>query len=197
MAGDTQRKAIVALFVSLLAIVGYIWLRFSKVMYGLAAVVALVHDVLITLGMIALSYWVAPYLGILLIDPFKISLPVLAAFLTIIGYSLNDTIVVFDRLRENVLVFPNRRFTESVNVSISETLGRSLNTSLTLLITLSALMLFGGVTLRSFLLVLLIGVVAGTYSSIAIATQVLVSWEEGDFGRLIRRVRPGQVAATR
>ena len=117
----------------------------------------------------------------------------LIALLTVIGYSVNDTIVVFDRIRENVTVHPNRELSEVVNLSISETIGRSLNTSLTLLITLLALYLFGGSTIREFLLVLLIGVVAGTYSSIAVASQVLISWEYGDipwlFGRG-RRARP-------
>ena len=102
----------------------------------------------------------------------------LIALLTVIGYSVNDTIVVFDRIRENVLIYSNRPFPEIVNLSISETIGRSLNTSFTLVITLIALILFGGATIREFLFVLLIGVVAGTYSSIAIASQVLVSWDQ-------------------
>ena len=109
----------------------------------------------------------------------------LVAVLTVIGYSVNDTIVVFDRLRENVINYGNRGFTQNVNVSISETIGRSLNTSLTLLIVLVALLLFGGATIRTFLLVLIIGVVAGTYSSIAVASQVLVAWESGDFRRML------------
>ena len=99
-----KRQAGYALFASLLFIVGYIWMRFQRIMFGLAAVVALVHDVLITLGVLALSGYVVTYLPpvatLLLFDPFKISLPIVAAFLTIIGYSLNDTIVVFDRIRE-------------------------------------------------------------------------------------------------
>ena len=114
----------------------------------------------------------------------------LIALLTVIGYSVNDTIVVFDRLRENVSIYPNRDFPENVNYSISETIGRSLNTSLTLMLPLVALILFGGQTIQVFLVVLLIGVVAGTYSSIAIASQILVSWHSGDFGRfLLRRNR--------
>ena len=111
----------------------------------------------------------------------------LIALLTVIGYSVNDTIVVFDRLRENGLLYPNRELAENVNISISETIGRSLNTSLTLLFTLLALILFGGSTIREFLLVLLIGVIVGTYSSIAIASQVIVAWEYGDMRRLFRR----------
>ena len=173
VAGDTQRKAIVALLVSLLAIVGYIWIRFNKVMYGLAAVVALVHDVLITLGVIALSYWVAPYLGILLIDPFKISLPVLAAFLTIIGYSLNDTIVVFDRIREVKGKSPQLT-EEMVNTSINQTLSRTVLTSLTTLLVVGILYWGGGQGIHGFAFALLIGVLVGTYSSIFVASPVLL-----------------------
>ena len=118
----------------------------------------------------------------------------LIAILTVIGYSVNDTIVVFDRIRENVLNYPNRELAEVVNLSISETLGRSLNTSLTLLFTLMALLLFGGQTIREFLLVLLIGVIVGTYSSIGIASQFLISWEYGDLGRVLRRRTRGTSA---
>ena len=111
----------------------------------------------------------------------------LIALLTVIGYSVNDTIVVFDRIRENILLHPNRTLAINANLSISETLGRSINTSLTLLVTLMALLLFGGPTIQVFLWVLLIGVIAGTYSSIGIATNLLVAWESGDFRRLFRR----------
>ena len=191
VAGETVRNALYAVLLSAVGIFVYVWWAFRNVpspfRYGVAAIVALLHDAIIVIGVFAILGKVADM---------EVNTMFLIALLTVIGYSVNDTIVVFDRLRENVLVFPNRRFTENVNVSIGETLGRSLNTSLTLLFTLSALMLFGGVTLRSFLLVLLIGVVAGTYSSIAIACQVLVSWEEGDVGRLLRRGRSRQVAAT-
>jgi preprotein translocase SecF subunit len=100
VAGDTQTLAIAALLTSLIGIIIYIWIRFQRVMFGLAAVVALIHDVLIVLGAIAVSYWLAGVLGFLQIQEFKISLSVVAAILTIIGYSLNDTIVVFDRIRE-------------------------------------------------------------------------------------------------
>ena len=191
VAGETVRNALYAVLLSAVGIFLFVWWAFRSVpspfRYGVAAIVALLHDAMIVVGIFAILGEVADM---------EVNTMFLIALLTVIGYSVNDTIVVFDRLRENVLTFPNRLFSESVNVSISETLARSLNTSLTLLITLSALMLFGGVTLRSFLLVLLIGVVAGTYSSIAIACQVLVSWEEGDFGRLLRRGRSRQVAAT-
>ena len=191
VAGETVRNALYAVLLSAVGIFFYVWWAFRNVpspfRYGVAAIVALLHDAMIVIGIFAILGEVAEM---------EVNTMFLIALLTVIGYSVNDTIVVFDRLRENVLMFPNRRFTDNVNVSIGETLARSLNTSLTLLFTLSALMLFGGVTLRSFLLVLLIGVVAGTYSSIAIASQVLVSWEEGDLGRLLRRGRSRQAAAT-
>ena len=121
----------------------------------------------------------------------------LIALLTVIGYSVNDTIVVFDRLRENVLVYPNRNFAHVVNLSISETVGRSLNTSLTLVFTLLALVLFGGSTIKTFLMVMLIGVVAGTYSSIAIASQILVAWDQQDLSRYFKRLRLPLISNTR
>ena len=147
----------------------------SPFRYGLAAIVALLHDTLIVVGTFAI-------LGELF--DIEVNTMFLIAVLTVIGYSVNDTIVVFDKIRENVLIHVNRPFTEIVNLSISETIGRSINTSFTLLITLAALLLFGGATIREFLYVLLIGVVAGTYSSIGIASQVLVSWEQKSLGRL-------------
>ena len=168
----------------------YVWWAFRSVpsphRYGAAAIIALIHDVAIVIGIFAI-------LGELM--DIEVNTFFLFAVLTVIGYSVNDTIVVFDRLRENVLVYPNRRFADVVNLSISETIGRSVNTSLTLLFTLLALFLFGGSTLRTFLLVLLIGVVVGTYSSIAVASQVLVAWEYGDFGRLYRRIIPARSGA--
>ena len=129
----------------------------------------MLHDTLIVVGAFAI-------LGELF--DIEVNTMFLIAVLTVIGYSVNDTIVVFDKIRENVLIHVNRPFTEIVNLSISETIGRSINTSFTLLITLAALLLFGGARIREFLYVLLIGVVAGTYSSIGIASQVLVSWEQ-------------------
>ena len=168
----------------------FIWWAFRNVpspyRYGLAAIVALVHDTLIVVGIFAILGKVAQI---------EVNSMFLFALLTVIGYSVNDTIVVFDRLRENVLLYPNRSFADTVNRSISESISRSLNTSLTLLFTLLALILFGGQTIKTFLLVLLIGVVAGTYSSIAVASQVLVAWELGDIRRVFRRGRSSQAAA--
>ena len=116
----------------------------------------------------------------------------ITGLLTIIGFSVHDTIVVFDRIRETARTNPDAPFAEVVNVSLTETLARSLNTSITVLLTVIALLLLGGVTIQSFLLVLLIGVVAGAYSSIFVASQILVSWEEGDLSGLWRRVLPGR-----
>ena len=109
--------------------------------------------------------------------------------LTLLGYSVNDTIVVFDRIRENISRAIERPLGDTVNLSLWEAMGRSLNTSLTTMLVLLALLLFGGVTIRSFILVLVIGTVTGTYSSLFVASQVLVGWERGDFGKILRRLR--------
>lgn len=173
VAGDMIGRALGALFASLLVIIGYIWFRFQRVIYGLAAVVALVHDVLITLGAIAISYWVADALGFLLIDPFKISLTVVAAILTIIGYSLNDTIVVFDRIRETKGKAP-RLTGDMINSSINQTLSRTLLTSLTTFIVVILLYWFGGDGIHAFAFSLVVGVLVGTYSSVFVASPVLL-----------------------
>ena len=189
VASETVLNALYAVLAAAVGIFIYIWWAFRNVpspfRYGAAAIVALVHDTIIVIGIFSI-------LGAVL--DMEVGTMFLIAILTVIGYSVNDTIVVFDRIRENVGNHPNRELSEVVNLSISETIGRSLNTSITLLITLLALYLFGGATIREFLLVLLIGVVAGTYSSIAIASQVLISWEYGDIGRLFRRGRQPQGA---
>ena len=153
----------------------------SPFRYGAAAIIALLHDTAVVVGVFAI-------LGVLL--DVEVNTMFLIALLTVIGYSVNDTIVVFDRLRENVVNYPNRTLKVNANVSVSQSLSRSLNTSLTLLFTLLALLLFGGPTIRNFLWVLLIGVVVGTYSSVAIATPALMVWEEGDIRRIFRRLRP-------
>jgi protein-export membrane protein SecD/preprotein translocase SecF subunit len=181
VARDTQGYAIMALLVSLAGIVGYIWWRFQKVMFGLAAVVALVHDVLITLGAIALSYWFASALGFLMIDQFKISLPVVAALLTIIGYSLNDTIVVFDRIREVRGKSPDLT-AEMINTSINQTLSRTLLTSLTTFLVVVILYFIGGTGIHAFAFCLVVGVLVGTYSSIYVASPFLL-WMAGAKGK--------------
>ncbi|HBE67311.1 MAG TPA: protein translocase subunit SecDF [Planctomycetaceae bacterium] len=173
VASEMQNRAIGAILVSLIFIVAYIWFRFQKVAYGLAAVVALVHDVLITLGVIALCHWLSGPLGFLMIEDFKIGLTEVAAFLTIIGYSLNDTIVVFDRIRE-VRGRSPRLTPEMVNTSVNQTLSRTLLTSGTTLLTVLLLYIFGGEGIHAFAFALLIGVLVGTYSSIFVASPVLL-----------------------
>ncbi|MCA9191628.1 MAG: protein translocase subunit SecD [Planctomycetales bacterium] len=173
VADEMQQRAIAAILVSLIFIVGYIWFRFQKVAYGLAAVVALVHDVLITLGVLAVCHWLFKPLGFLLIDDFKIGLTEVAAFLTIIGYSLNDTIVVFDRIRE-VRGRSPRLSEQMINDSVNQTLSRTLLTSGTTLLTVVLLYVFGGEGIHAFAFALLIGILVGTYSSIFIASPVLL-----------------------
>jgi SecD/SecF fusion protein len=167
----------VALLASLMGIILYIWIRFQRVIFGLAAVVALVHDVLVTLGAIALSYWLAGIFGFLLIEEFKISLPIVAALLTIIGYSLNDTIVVFDRIREVRGKSPELTGA-MINKSINQTLSRTLLTSFTTLVVVLILYCIGGDGIHGFAFALVVGVTVGTYSSIFVASPVLL-WMTG------------------
>ncbi|MEM6330702.1 MAG: protein translocase subunit SecD [Planctomycetota bacterium] len=178
VAGDLQLLAIQAIVLSLLGIVGYVWFRFQNVAYGLAAVVALVHDVLVTLGAIAVSAYVLsaapPVAAALQIDAFQISLPILAAFLTIIGYSLNDTIVVFDRIREVRGKSPNLT-ADMINTSVNQTLSRTLLTSLTTLVVVGILYAAGGPGIHGFAFALVVGVIVGTYSSIFIASPTLLA----------------------
>ena len=177
MGAEARNRAVAALIASLVFIVAYIWIRFQRVTYGLAAVVALVHDVLIVLGVIALTYWLAPVFGPLGVDQFKIGLPVLAAFLTIIGYSLNDTIIVFDRIREVKGKSP--RLTDAmVNRSVNQTLSRTLITSGTTFMVVLVLYIGGGQAIHAFAFSLLVGVIVGTYSSIYVASPVLL-WMTG------------------
>ena len=182
VAQETVLNALYAVLAAAVGIFFYLWWAFRNVpnpfRYGVAAIIALLHDALAVVGIFAILGMVADI---------EVNTMFLIALLTVIGYSVNDTIVVFDRLRENILLNPARTLIENVNSSISETIARSLNTSLTLLFTLLALLLFGGPTIRVFLWVLLIGVIAGTYSSIAIATQALVVWETGGIRAIFRR----------
>ena len=194
IASQTQWQAIMAIIASLLGIIAYVWIRFQNVAFGLAAVVALIHDVLIVLGAIALSHYVAGALGFILIEDFKISLPVIAALLTIIGYSLNDTIVVFDRIRE-VRGKRTEMTEEIINSSISQTLSRTILTSLTTFMVVVILYWFGGDAIHGFAFALVIGVVVGTYSSIFIASPTLLwlmnrgfSPEYDEHGNPIRKI---------
>ena len=173
VAGDMQSKAFGAVIISLFFITAYIWFRFQKVAFGLAAVVALIHDVLITLGIVALCHWLSGPLGFLLIEDFKINLAMIAAFLTIIGYSLNDTIVVFDRIREVRGKSP-KLTSAMVNLSVNQTLARTLLTSATTIVSVLLLYIFGGEGIHGFAFSLFIGIIVGTYSSIYVAAPVLL-----------------------
>ena len=173
IAKDTQIQALVAIIASLLGIIAYVWIRFQNVAFGLAAVAALIHDVLVVLGAIAISHFVADGLGFIGIEKFKISLPIVAALLTIIGYSLNDTIVVFDRIREVRGKRPELN-AEIINTSISQTLSRTILTSLTTFIVVFILYCLGGDAIHGFAFSLVVGVIAGTYSSIFVASPVLL-----------------------
>ncbi|MCH8920620.1 MAG: protein translocase subunit SecD [Chloroflexi bacterium] len=179
------RDAAIAIIVAAGAVLLFILWSFRNVpkahRYGIAAIIAAGHDALIIIGVFSI-------LGKLFGT--EINTMFIVGLLTIIGFSVHDTIVVFDRIRENTTMNPDAPFAEVVNASLTETLARSLNTSVTLLFTIGALLLLGGSTIQSFLLVLLIGVIAGTYSSIFLASQILVSWEEGDLGGLWRRLIP-------
>jgi SecD/SecF fusion protein len=161
---------------SWLIIIFYLWWRFHSFTYGLAAVLAVVHDVLITLGAIAVSYWLALVPGlnsILMIDQFKIDLPIVAAFLTLIGFSVNDTIVIFDRIREIKGKTPHLT-PALVNEAINQTLSRTILTSLTAWLVVVVLYLLGGEGLHGFAFALVVGFLSGTYSTIYIATPILI-----------------------
>jgi SecD/SecF fusion protein len=173
VAGNTQLVAIYALVASWVCIIIYLWVRFQGVAFGFAAVIALIHDVFVMLGGIAVSIYVAPLLGFLMVEPFKINLPIVAAFLTIIGYSVNDTIVVFDRIRE--VRGKNPGLTRKmVNDSTNQTMSRTLLTSFTVLLVVIVLYFFGGDALHGFAFALVIGVATGTYSSIYVAAPILL-----------------------
>ena len=172
---ELKRKAIYAIVIALVAIICYIAWAFRKVSYpvaswkyGTVATITLFHDILIVLGIFSI-------LGHF--QNVEIGTPFIAALLTILGYSVNDTIVVFDRIRENLARSPANTFEETVNKGVNETLVRSLNTSLTTLFVLLAIYFFGGETIKYFALALIIGIISGTYSSIFTASPLLVSWQ--------------------
>ncbi len=174
VAGQATNQAALSILLALAAIVGYIWLRFGSMQFGLAAIVALVHDVSIALGLVTATYFIHnTFFGdVLQITDIKIDLAMVAAFLTIIGYSLNDTIVVFDRIREN----RGKLATLSpvmMNNAINQCLSRTVMTSLTTLIVVVVMYVVGGAGIHGFSFALIIGVIVGTYSSIGIATPLL------------------------
>ena len=182
VAGNTKVTAVYALLASLVMIVAYVWLRFQNVAFGLAAVVALLHDVLVTIGCIALSVYVAPYLGWALVDDFKISLDVVAALLTIVGFSINDTIVIFDRMRE-IRGKSSAVSAEMVDRAINQTLSRTILTSGTALLAAIILYCLGGQGIHAFAFAILIGIISGTYSTIVIASPIVL-WLQGRVGNV-------------
>jgi len=178
VASETRSLAVIATVASWIIIIVYLWWRFRSFTYGLAAVLAVVHDVLITLGAIAVSYWLVkvPYISTLLqIDQFKIDLPIVAAFLTLIGFSVNDTIVIFDRIREIKGKTPNLT-NKMVNDAINQTLSRTILTSFTAWLVVVILYFFGGEGLHGFAFALVVGFLSGTYSTVYIATPILIDW---------------------
>ncbi|MCE9554722.1 MAG: protein translocase subunit SecD [Planctomycetes bacterium] len=191
VAGSMQLTAFSAVFISFLAIVAYLWLRFQHVRYGLAAVVALVHDVLVTVGILALTKYFAfiPFM-----EGFRMNLVILAAILTLIGYSLNDTIVIFDRIRE--LKGKSPHITKKiVNDAVNQTLSRTLLTSLLTFVVVGVLFFVGGPGVHGFSFTLLIGIIVGTFSSIYIAAPVLL-WMEGSVKDVPRSARSAERKAT-
>jgi preprotein translocase subunit SecF len=171
------RSSIIIIAVGELFILLYLWYRFGF-RFGTAAIVALLHDVIVVVGAFAiLGYFFGVEFDALFVT----------AILTVVGFSVHDTIVVFDRIRENRLRHAGEPFGAIVNHSILQTIGRSINTSLTVIVTLSALLLLGPATIQTFTLALLIGIISGTYSSIFNASQVLVAWDEWAAGRKARR----------
>lgn len=193
VAGNTRVQAVYAMVGSLLATLVYIWVRFQKVSFGAAAIVATVHDVLITLGILAMSKYVANSLGFLLIDPFKVDLSIVAAFLTLVGYSLNDTIVIFDRIRETRGKSPVITI-DMLNKSVNQTLSRTLLTGSTTLLVILILYIAGGEGIHGFAFTLLIGIITGTFSSIYIAAPVLL-WLMGKQPEVSTAVRAEKAQA--
>jgi SecD/SecF fusion protein len=194
VAGNTKVTAVYALLASLVMIVAYVWLRFQNVAFGLAAVVALLHDVLVTIGCLALSIYVAPFLGWALVDDFKISLDVVAALLTTVGFSINDTIVIFDRMRE-IRGKSTTVTAEMVDKAVNQTLSRTILTSGTALLATLILYALGGQGIHAFAFATLIGIISGTYSTIYIAAPIVL-WLQGRLGTVAGPVaRPANQSA--
>ena len=169
MSGDLINQAIVLLIVGALGILLWITFRFRDVKFGATAIVALLHDVIVVVGTFAI---LGTVFGV------QVDALFVTAMLTIIGFSVHDTIVVFDRIRENLVRHAGAPFGDIVNHSIVQTLGRSFNTTATVLMTLLTLLVFAGGSIRTFVLTLFIGILSGTYSSIFNASPLLVWWEE-------------------
>jgi SecD/SecF fusion protein len=195
IAGQTKWSAIMALIIGWAVIILYLWVRFGQLSWGLGAVICLIHDVTIMVGLVAISGWLFEHMGwlskALLIEPFKLDLMMITALLTIIGYSVSDTIVVFDRIRENrgKLVHLNEHV---INSSINQTLARTLITSGTVFAVVFIMYVWGGPGIHSFNYALLAGVFFGTYSSIAVASPILLGFK----GAVIRHFEDKPVQPT-
>lgn len=173
---ELENKTIVAILLTLLVITIYITLAFRKVSrpvaswkYGITSLIALFHDILIPLGVFSV---LGKFYGV------EVTVPIIAALLTILGFSVHDTIVIFDRIRENIFRMGGSSFDETVNLSLNQTVGRSVSTVATTLFVMIALFFFGGQTLKYFSLALIIGISCGAYSSIFIAGPLLVTWHK-------------------
>jgi len=170
IADDIKASAVIAIFFALIAIALYILLRFRQAAFSMSGVVALAHDTMVIIGLFSLLYSIMPF-------SMEIDQAFIAAILTIVGYSINDTVVIFDRVREyrnqNSEYYDSRRsLAQTINDALNSTLCRTFNTSFTTLIVLLAIFIFGGESIRGFVFALLIGVLAGTYSSLFIATPL-------------------------
>ena len=172
IADDIKKNSFLAVIGSLIVVFLYILLRFRRWQFSLGAVAAVFHDVLIVLGVFSLTYKFMPF-------SMEINQAFIAAILTVIGYSLNDTVVVFDRIREFAGEHTKWKFNKTVNAALNSTLSRTLNTSLTTLIVLLAIFIFGGESIRGFMFALIVGVIVGTYSSVFIATPVMYDTHRG------------------
>lgn len=166
---ELKRDAVLAIIFALIAILIYLGFRF-KFVFAFGAVAALFHDVLITLGLFALLYGLVPGLNL------DIDLTIVAAFLTLVGYSINDTVIVFDRIRENLKIHKTRPLFDIINTSISQTMSRTILTGGTTLLTVLVLLIFGGEVLRSFAFTLFFGIIIGTYSSIFVASTLVYEY---------------------
>ena len=188
VASQTVRYAIIAVIIAAVAILLYITFAFRKMpnpfRWGTCAIIALIHDILVVLGIFSM---LGKFAGV------EVDTLFITGMLTVAGYSVHDTIVVFDRIRENTMKGIDPSFEKIVNYSILQTIGRSLNTSLTVLFVLLALFLLGGTTIHYFVLVLLIGITTGTYSSVCNASQLLIVWNNHEWGRFIG-IKPKQQA---
>jgi len=166
---ELKRDAVLAIFFALLVILVYLGFRF-KFIFAFGAVTALFHDTLITLGLFSLLYGLVPGLNL------EIDITIVAAFLTLIGYSINDTVIVFDRIRENIKIHKTKPINEIINTSISQTMSRTVLTGGTTLLTVFVLLIFGGEVLRAFAFTLFFGIIIGTYSSIFVASALVYEY---------------------